>query len=266
MVWAEAMRLFTGIRYYWLESLLVAAILLLFVQLVPARTWQMLKPVRVGLQVEEVASLATTIGATPTEVNLDFLLYLPSDYRHQDKWPLLISLHGSGQCGNSLGPVKKTGPARLVNEGQHLPFIVASPLCKSDQNWDPHLLKTFIEYLCSIYKVDRSRIYCTGLSMGGSGTWDLAVNYPDLLAAIAPICGTANVALAPKIKNVPVWVFHGSKDNVVNVESSEHMVAALNKCGGDAKLKIYPDAGHDAWTRTYNNPQLYKWLLSHTKK
>jgi predicted peptidase len=99
--------------------------------------------------------------------------------------------------------------------------------------------------------------------MGGFGTWDVAMAFPDRFAAIAPICGGAAAYNACVLKDVPVWTFHGAKDTVVAIERSQEMVDALEKCGGDVKFTIYPEAGHDAWTETYNNPDLYDWLLQH---
>jgi predicted peptidase len=99
--------------------------------------------------------------------------------------------------------------------------------------------------------------------MGGYGTWTLAAAYPDRFAAIAPICGGGKAFMAYRLKDVPVWAFHGAKDNVVPVKESEELVNAIKARGGDAKLTVYPDAGHDSWTATYNNQELYDWFLKH---
>ena len=112
------------------------------------------------------------------------------------------------------------------------------------------------------YRVDKDRIYLTGLSMGGFGTWSLAAAHPERFAAIVPICGGGNPADAAKLKNLPIWVFHGAKDPVVPPERSESMVKAIKAAGGNVKLTVYPDAGHDAWTATYENPELYRWLFA----
>ena len=101
--------------------------------------------------------------------------------------------------------------------------------------------------------------------MGGFGSWDLGTKYPELFAAIAPICGGGNPDRACNMKNIPVWTFHGAKDQVVPIDLTQKMVDALKKCGSDVKLTIYPEAGHDSWTESYNNPELYNWFLSHTK-
>jgi predicted peptidase len=115
------------------------------------------------------------------------------------------------------------------------------------------------------YAVDEERVYVTGLSMGGFGTWSLAQAHPERFAAIAPICGGGNPELAGNLRHVPVWAFHGAKDNVVPLSASQEMVDALKAIGADVKFTIYPEAYHDAWTETYENPQLYEWLLQHKR-
>jgi predicted peptidase len=106
----------------------------------------------------------------------------------------------------------------------------------------------------------------TGLSMGGFGTWQLACEYPQRFAAIAPVCGGGEPGLASRIAHLPVWVFHGAKDTVVPLERSQEMVTALKQAGGEPTLTVYPDAGHDSWSATYANPELYDWFLAHTRR
>ena len=113
------------------------------------------------------------------------------------------------------------------------------------------------------YDIDQDRVYLTGLSMGGYGTWALASKYPDRFAAIAPICGGGTMIMALGLKDMPVWAFHGAKDQVVPLAESERMVETINARGGNAKLTVYPEAGHDSWTKSYDNQELYDWLLSH---
>jgi predicted peptidase len=115
------------------------------------------------------------------------------------------------------------------------------------------------------YRVDLDRVYVTGNSMGGNGTWALAAKCPERFAAIAPICGVGDASSTGRLKNVPTWAFHGADDRVVPPEKSERMIAALKKAGGDAKLTVYPGVGHDAWTATYANPRFYEWLLQHNR-
>ncbi|MBN2840022.1 MAG: prolyl oligopeptidase family serine peptidase, partial [Coriobacteriia bacterium] len=111
------------------------------------------------------------------------------------------------------------------------------------------------------HRVDEDRVYVTGLSMGGFGTWALAAAYPDRFAAIAPICGGGDPEQACRHADVPTWAFHGEQDQVVPVERTEEMVEALQACNGDVRMTLYPDLGHDSWTVTYDNPELYEWML-----
>jgi len=195
------------------------------------------------------------------KVKLGYLLYLPDGYGESDKaWPLVLFLHGAGESGNNLENVKKHGPPKLAEE-KKFPFILVSPQ-SARGGWDPTALNALIDDVMAHYKVDADRVYVTGLSMGGFGTWALAAAYPQKLAAIAPICGGGTPADAKKIKHLPIWVFHGGKDPVVPVARSQSMVDALKSAGAEqVKFTVYPDAGHDSWTETYNNPDFYDWLL-----
>ncbi len=199
--------------------------------------------------------------------SMDYLLYLPSNYAASptEQFPLLLFLHGAGERGSDLERVKHHGPPRLASEGRQFPFIIASPQCPAEDWWHGHLLRILLDELLATLRIDTERLYLTGMSMGGYGTWEMAMMYPDLFAAIAPICGGGNPYWVRRIKRVPAWAFHGGKDPVVPLEKSEEMVAALQSAGGDARLTVYPDAGHDSWTQTYNNPDLYTWLLRHTR-
>lgn len=199
-------------------------------------------------------------------VKLDYLLYLPAGYGEKDQqWPLMLFLHGAGERGSDVNKVKVHGPPKLIEQGKDFPFIVVSPQCPSGIWW-PELLDTLKALLDEIeakYDVDPSRVYLTGLSMGGFGSWSLACDQPERFGAVAPICGGGQWFLGDRLKNTPVWAFHGAKDSVVPLELSEKMVDAVKRAGGDAKLTVYPEAGHDSWTESYNNPKLYDWLLSH---
>lgn len=194
-------------------------------------------------------------------VQLQYLLYLPKDYDKQASWPLLLFLHGAGERGDDLELVKKHGLPKLIAAGKQFPFIVVSPQCRKAGRWEPIELVALLDDLSKKYKVDDDRIYVTGLSLGGFGTWRLAAFAPDRLAAIAPICGGGEKHWAKQFTHLPVWAFHGGKDQGVPLERSQMMINALKKAGGDPKLTIYPEAGHDSWTETYNNPKLYEWLL-----
>ena len=201
-------------------------------------------------------------------VRLRYLLFLPKIYGSSStqKWPLVLFLHGIGERGDDLEAVKVHGLAKVVEQRPDFPFVVVSPQCPDGTLWpDHHLgLKGLVDMIITKYAVDRDRVYLTGLSMGGYGTWSLAMMYPDLFAAIAPICGGGNPDWVGVLKDVPVWAFHGAEDTVVPLEQSQRMVDALRTDGGTAKLTVYPGVGHDAWTRTYDNQELYDWLLEHS--
>lgn len=203
-------------------------------------------------------------------VSLRYLLYLPKEYDAQSsvKWPLILFLHGMGERGDDLELVKKHGIPKIVEERDDFPFVAISPQCPLHSLWTMELdtLHALIVEAMQTYNVDRSRIYLTGLSMGGYGVWHLAEAYPELFAAVVPICGGAlpMVGFPERIKvlkNTPIWVFHGAKDDVVPLKNSQELVDVLKKHNGNVKFTIYSDAGHDSWTETYENPELYAWLL-----
>lgn len=194
---------------------------------------------------------------------INYLVHRPADYdkEKEKKWPVLVFLHGSGERGDNLDLVKVHGPPMLIAKGQDLPFIVVSPQCPTEQFWNPHLLKRMLDEVVSKNRADESRIYLTGLSMGGYGAWDWAQLEPKRFAAIVPICGGGNRLFARRLRNIPVWVFHGAKDTGVPLVASTEMVDAIKEAGGNPKLTVYPELEHDCWTVTYDNPELYKWLL-----
>jgi predicted peptidase len=192
----------------------------------------------------------------------NYLLYLPKDYNESQKnFPLVLFLHGAGERGTDIEKVKTHGLPKLINQGKDFPFIVVSPQCPDDIFWNVDILIKLLDEIESNYRVDKNKIYVTGLSMGGHGTWELALRQPNRFAAIAPVCGWTDTSRACSIAHLPIWVFHGAKDVVVPVTASEQMVDKLKSCGSNVKLTIYPEANHDSWTETYNNEELYKWFL-----
>jgi predicted peptidase len=210
-------------------------------------------------------------------INVTYLLFLPKGYdaKAEKRWPMILFLHGAGERGTDIWKVAVHGPPKNVSTHPDFPFIVVSPQCSEDQIWSREVLLKLLDEITAKYAVDTNRIYLTGLSMGGYGTWDLGLSYPDRFAAIVPICGggqTISVLLpgrdqGPALKTLGVWAFHGGKDPVVPLEESQRMVDALKKAGAqDVKLTVYPEAGHDSWTETYNNPELYQWLLKHDRR
>jgi len=234
---------------------------------------------------------ATTMSQTPKDpqqpksfkgkvtraVSANYLLFLPKGYAEQKskRWPLIFFLHGAGERGTNIWKVAVHGPPKIVKDKPDFPFIVVSPQCPAGQRWDNETLLALLDDVTKNYRVDKGRVYLTGLSMGGFGTWSLGLAYPERFAAIAPICGggdplvllLADSRKVNALKTLPVWAFHGGKDPVVKLEESQRMVDALKKFGTkEVELTVYPDAQHDSWTETYNNPKLYDWFLQHERK
>ena len=201
---------------------------------------------------------------------MEYLLFLPESYAQStnQKFPLILFLHGAGERGRDLDSVKRHGIPKIVETNPDFPFIAVSPQCPEDSWWtsELHTINGLIEEIVEKYQVDTSRIYLTGLSMGGFGTWSLASMYPERFAAIAPVCGGGEVRqILRSLVEMPIWTFHGKKDDVIPFSRSEEIVTALKKHGSSIKFTIYPEAGHDSWTKTYDNPELYKWFLKHSR-
>lgn len=197
------------------------------------------------------------------------LVYIPDNYddNTSEYFPLLTFLHGADESGTDLEKVKKHGPFKLIENGKEFPFIVIAPQLPIHlkSKWQPELVHEAIELAKRNFRIDSCRLYLTGISLGGAGVWGYAEAYPDKVAAIAPICAWGNPANACKIKDIPTWAFHGAKDNIINPEGTSKMIDALKKCGANPNFTLYPEAGHDSWTITYNNPTLYDWFLTHSR-
>ncbi len=216
-------------------------------------------PHAASAQHQEVRTQAPCAGE-----RLRYLLYTPSrdDSVQHESFPLVLFLHGGGEGGRDIEKVKTHGLPKLIAAGQSFPFFVVSPQNPSEtQFWDDQQLIRLVEEVIREQPIDKSRIYLTGLSRGGYGAWRLAIQNPDRFAALVPISGGGPVPYAKRIAHLPIWAFHGEQDPVIPVEESRRMIHALRKAGGNAKLTIYPDAKHDAWTETYENRELYEWML-----
>lgn len=200
---------------------------------------------------------------------MDYLVALPPGFDQSGHtsttWPLLLFLHGMGERGADLEKVRRVGLPARIEAGQTYPFVVLSPLCPDDEWWNLAALEALIEHACTTYRIDRERIYLTGLSMGGFGVWALAARHPERYAAIAPICGGGDIKWAERLRDLPVWAFHGAEDQVVPLSRIQPLLNAIEAAGGAPRLTIYPDVGHDSWTATYANADLYRWLLSHRR-
>ena len=229
-------------------------------------------PAPAPMQTAEQFQFKKTLSA---EVN--YLRFLPKGYdaKAERRWPLILFLHGAGERGTNVWKVATHGPAKHVTGETDFPFIIVSPQCPEHQVWSNDVLLALLDDTLAKYAVDTNRVYLTGLSMGGYGTWSLGLTHPERFAAIVPICGGGqmiSVILSsrdkwPALKSLGVWAFHGGKDPVVPLEESQRMVDALKKAGvPDVKLTVYPEAGHDSWTEAYKNPELYDWLLKHERR
>jgi gliding motility-associated-like protein len=243
----------------------------------------------IALQLSTFNSTAQQVAKkTPTTWpynGIGYYEYVPSDYNsNTDNYPVVIFLHGLGERGNGttdLYKVASNGPAKHVKNGTQFPFILISPqLTTSLTDWPPRFVDEMIEYVQTYLRVDKSRIYLTGLSLGGGGVWWYAQNpvYAAKLAAIAPVCGSRtdnSLACSIANENLPVWAFHGDADGTISVQKSINMVNAINSCVPTpsplAKLTIYPGVGHNAWDNAYrtdnslHTPNIYQWMLGFSK-
>lgn len=201
------------------------------------------------------------------KLKLKYLLHTPIDYDEKEEWPLIVFLHGAGERGDDLELVKTHAIPKFLDEREEFPFIVVSPQCPKDTWWNAHFedLYYLIQEIKENYKVDTKRIYLTGLSMGGFGTWDLASKYPEEFAAIIPVCGgTMNIFEIPKLKNTAVWAFHGDEDRTVPIKRTQEVVDVLKKYNSNVNFTIYKGVGHDSHVRAYKE-DIYMWLLKHKK-
>jgi len=179
------------------------------------------------------------------------------------EWPLVVFLHGSGERGSDVKRVKVNGPPRIVADHPGTPFILVSPLLEADADWDTKKLERLLVQLRRVYRIDPRRIYLTGLSLGGHASWRWSAERPDLFAAVVPVAGRGDPAVACRLKDMPVWAFHGDSDDIVPPSGSFVMVEAIRSCKGTVppRLTIYPGTNHGSWVPAYDDPALYRWLL-----
>jgi predicted peptidase len=193
-------------------------------------------------------------------VEWKYAQWLPEGYgASEKKWPLLVFLHGAGEVGDRLASVERHGPPKLAAAGRKFPFILVAPQ-STHLLWNPLEVNAFTEEMVKTLKVDATRVWITGISMGGNATWMAASIQPELYAAAVPICGWGDFFMARRMAVMGVWAFHGAKDPLVPVAKSQELVDAVKYSGGKPKLTIYPDAQHDSWTQAYDDPELWKWL------
>ena len=180
--------------------------------------------------------------------------------------PIVIFLHGMGERGDDLRLLERHGLPKLVAAGRSFPFLIISPQCPETDYWsEAPGLPEFVAAAVERHRADSARVYLTGMSMGGFGVWSLAQRHPERYAAILPICGGGEVRWASRLRDVAAWVFHGEKDPVIPATRSTQLVEAIRAAGGNPRLTLYPEAGHDSWTETYANDEIYAWLLAHRR-
>ncbi len=226
---------------------------------------------RVGFDLKTYFFGSTIAVPAASDRGFDYLLHFPQGYHDwSGPRPLLIFLHGSGEAGRNVRILKKHAPFRFANGNvptEDFPFIVVSPRTP-DRHWNPDDVMAFLDQLLKDeqvrYRIDPSRIYLTGISMGGYGTFHVAQRYPDRFAAIVPLAGGFPPKYADSLRSVPCLAFHGGEDDVVPPEESAQIIQAMKKVGNlDAKLTILPGAGHGIAEEVYSRPELYRWLLEH---
>jgi predicted peptidase len=203
----------------------------------------------------------------PDGTKSPYVLFIPAKYDGKTPVPVILSLHGSGETkGGKKQPVEVGLGTVVKKQAETFPAIVIFPQSEK-RTWkagsdDANRALAILETVQKEFTVDPNRVYLTGLSMGGYGTWSLAAAHPEKWAAIVPICGGGNPADAAKFKDIPCWAFHGDKDPAVKVEKSREMIAALKAAGGTPKYTEYPGVNHFSWDPAYATDELYTWLFA----
>ena len=213
--------------------------------------------------------LITDSEETVVLETLDYYLYYPVAYESDSEklFPLLLFLHGGGESGGDLNMLKSNGPPKLLAQGREFPFLILAPQNPNvRQWWNTRAVKELLDKIMENNRVDPERIYLTGLSRGGGAAWEMAVQYPDIFAAMAVVCGMTPVPYAAWInKEMPIWVFHGDKDESIPVTESDEMVERLKGMGHPVKYTRYEGVGHNAWERAYLEEGLYDWFVEQKK-
>ncbi len=215
-----------------------------------------------GQQVEQ-----KFVAGDGTEV--PYLLYLPEKYKAGESMPLVLFLHGRGESNGALSVVAKWGPPLLAARGEKYPFILVSPQCPPTDSWSSGTQQTrlleLLDAMTTKYSADKKHIYLTGLSMGGSGSWRMAAAHPNRFAAVVPICGSGDMKVAEKYKDIPMWVFCGDKDGVF--QSNVELVDAIGKAGSTKiRFTTLENIGHNSWSAAYASPDLYDWMSKQSRE
>lgn len=200
------------------------------------------------------------------EKSISYILDLPNDAK--GKLPLIVFLHGSGERGANLEMVKAHSPFTYKNLIKE-PVAILAPQCPENTWWDTQAIYFLIKEIVQKYKIDESRIYLTGLSMGGWGTLKLAGEHPEMFAAVAPVCAPTDRVMLANIHNykeMNIKIYHGGMDNVVLPENAFNFWMALHPVNPKAELIVFPNDNHNSWDSTYSNPEFYQWMLQSVKK
>ncbi len=194
-----------------------------------------------------------------------YITYQPDNISDDDKnYPLLVFLHGAPQRGDDFTSLKKVElPLLLETKEISIPMFVVAPLCPSGESWDSQAIMEVVNELKLNTKIDRKRIYLTGFSMGGFGSLKLLKDFPSTFSACAAVCSGGSRFFADYIKDIPLWFFHGKKDNIIEIEKTLALVKELETYGVSPKLTIYEDLGHRIWHKVYRRSDLYEWFLKH---
>ncbi|MEZ0540093.1 alpha/beta hydrolase-fold protein [Fibrella arboris] len=213
-----------------------------------------------------LAAMAQSSQKSKPAARYKYLLYVPKTYTSRNAYPLIIYLHGGSQRGTDLNKLKEYGPPHALEQGLTVDAIVASPQCPDGKFWSTdNWFDSLYTELTTQYRIDPKRVYLTGVSMGGYGTWQTAVAYPNTFAAIAPLCGGCDDSTQVcQIRHVPVWAFHGTADDLVPFDETARLVRRLKACAGNVRFAELAGKGHDI-LYLYDNKKLYNWLLKQHK-
>lgn len=214
------------------------------------------------------------LNQNPRDTNYHYLSYTPKEYNKDPvkKWPLIIYLHGGSSRGTDTSKLYCCGIPDQIWRGREFPFIIVAPQCPVNKRWSTdNWFENFYKEVTTKYRVDTNKVYLTGVSLGGSGTWYLAIKYPEKFAAIAPLSGFTRhmkyiMENTDRLINIPIWAFHGKKDKVVQFEETEWIINKLKSKNKDLKFTVEPDAGHWMDWLVYPKQELYDWFLIHDKR
>lgn len=257
---------------------LMLSVILIFNSSIYCQT-SLTQKISFGSPESNYASLRSVNGPSYIEVTntrgYKALVLVPSNTTESinGKFPAILFLHGIGERGNNLNILKQNGFPRALEGDQQFPFIFIMPQCPSSTEWyytnadNITAMQMFLDDILSRFPIDENRLYITGLSMGGIGSWYFAINMPSRFAALVPVAFRGDGWSPEPAKEIPVWAFHGAKDGVIPISKAQELVDQFRAVGGSVRFDIYPNGGHDAstWTVTYNNPDLYDWMLRKKK-